>query len=274
MTEKDKETRNDDQTENFTKVDPNSLPDELKDIYKSLQADYTKKTQSLAEMRKEWEKEKNQLMDQLKVLGAYENEIQRWRTWYEELEKEANAGEITDPNRSNDLDNLLDDATNSNSDPGSTSDATKQIAALKKEIEALTGQLSSLHEAIKTTDDRTARMFTYQSQLSDLEKEYAELAKSLGKDNLELDRVKLLQYAKEHGITDLKRAYQEVYADDIIEKRARDRLRELEQERRTRGIHSTGRKVVFKPSSEKPRSFSEATEQVLNELSKDGMLGM
>ena len=31
--------------ESFTKVDPNSLPDELKGVYKSLQADYTRKRQ-------------------------------------------------------------------------------------------------------------------------------------------------------------------------------------------------------------------------------------
>lgn len=39
----------------FTNVDPSALPPELQPIYKSLQADYTRKTQSLAEQRKQYE---------------------------------------------------------------------------------------------------------------------------------------------------------------------------------------------------------------------------
>ncbi|MEM3335463.1 MAG: hypothetical protein QXY47_05475 [Thermoplasmata archaeon] len=35
--------------------DPNKLPEELKPIYKSMQADYTRKTQELARMRREYE---------------------------------------------------------------------------------------------------------------------------------------------------------------------------------------------------------------------------
>jgi hypothetical protein len=45
--------------ETFSKsFDPNKLPEELKPIYKSMQADYTRKTQELARMRREYEQYK------------------------------------------------------------------------------------------------------------------------------------------------------------------------------------------------------------------------
>lgn len=41
-----------DTTESFTSLDPNSIPEELMPYYKSMQADYTRKTQTLAEQRR------------------------------------------------------------------------------------------------------------------------------------------------------------------------------------------------------------------------------
>lgn len=41
--------------ESFSSIDPNTLPPELQAAYKSMQADYTKKTQSIAEFRKKAE---------------------------------------------------------------------------------------------------------------------------------------------------------------------------------------------------------------------------
>lgn len=37
----------------FTKIDPTTLPEELQGVYKSMQADYTRKTAALAEMRRQ-----------------------------------------------------------------------------------------------------------------------------------------------------------------------------------------------------------------------------
>src|SRR5438128_2358829 len=41
--------------EQFSSIDPKTLPPEVQAIYKNLQADYTKKTQSIAEQRKKAE---------------------------------------------------------------------------------------------------------------------------------------------------------------------------------------------------------------------------
>lgn len=42
-------------TEAFTRLDPNAIPEELKPWYHSMQADYTRKTQQVAELRKQYE---------------------------------------------------------------------------------------------------------------------------------------------------------------------------------------------------------------------------
>lgn len=49
------ETQEQPTEDSFTHIDPASLPDDLQPIYKSLQADHTRKTQQLAEMRKRYE---------------------------------------------------------------------------------------------------------------------------------------------------------------------------------------------------------------------------
>lgn len=54
-------------TESFTdKVDPSKLPPELQNIYKSMQADYTRKTQKLAEERRAYERQLQELREALK----------------------------------------------------------------------------------------------------------------------------------------------------------------------------------------------------------------
>lgn len=59
------ETESNDE-ESFTKVNPEELPEELKGIYKSLQADYTRKTQEIAKQRKASDSRIQELEDRLK----------------------------------------------------------------------------------------------------------------------------------------------------------------------------------------------------------------
>jgi hypothetical protein len=43
------------ETESFTKFDPSTLPDDLQSVYRSMQGDYTRKTQEIAELRRSFE---------------------------------------------------------------------------------------------------------------------------------------------------------------------------------------------------------------------------
>lgn len=67
--ESKEEASSEDNQESFTKVDPEELPDELKGVYKSLQADYTRKTQDLAKKRKSSEERIAELEQRLEKLS-------------------------------------------------------------------------------------------------------------------------------------------------------------------------------------------------------------
>lgn len=58
------------QAESFWKGDPTKLPAELQQIYKSMQADYTRKSQQLAQERKKWE---SQLREMSETLRYYQS---------------------------------------------------------------------------------------------------------------------------------------------------------------------------------------------------------
>lgn len=49
------ETSDNLETESFTKFDPSELPDDLQAVYRSMQGDYTRKTQEIAELRRNFE---------------------------------------------------------------------------------------------------------------------------------------------------------------------------------------------------------------------------
>lgn len=74
----------------FTKLDPNTLPDELQPFYKSLQGDYTRKTQELAELRKQIEgmdaEEAKVAVDLLHSLGTPEGALSFYGLLGEQLQ--------------------------------------------------------------------------------------------------------------------------------------------------------------------------------------------
>lgn len=73
----------------FSTVDPNTLPPELQAIYKSLQADYTRKTQTLAEARRELEAygDPSEIEQAVQLYESLQNP-QAWPQLYEELKTE------------------------------------------------------------------------------------------------------------------------------------------------------------------------------------------
>jgi hypothetical protein len=77
--------------DSFTKLDPNAIPPELRPYYESMQADYTRKTQSLAESRKQLEglgdlDEAQTAVDLLHSLGTPEGALTFHRLLSEQLQ--------------------------------------------------------------------------------------------------------------------------------------------------------------------------------------------
>jgi len=238
----------DDKTK-FTSLDPETLSDELKGIYKSMQGDYTAKTQAISDMRKEFEGKETAWEEKLKTFGATENENKQWRDWYKQLEdqtKQVKPDEgllsITslDPN---------------NDDPDKASvNLANMVKALDQQIKDLKGELTSVHGGLKDSRDQTNRMFSYQAQLGDLAGKYPGLNKQ-----------EVLDHALSIGQTNLEKAYRDLKQDDLIAAEVERRVKEEMDKERTVGIgaKSPGRQVIVRRNEGTPKTFADASEQIL-----------
>uniref|UniRef100_A0A6M3KJD5 Uncharacterized protein n=1 Tax=viral metagenome TaxID=1070528 RepID=A0A6M3KJD5_9ZZZZ len=247
--------------ENFTGIDPNNLPEEMQKIYKSMQADYTRKTQELASKGKEYSEREGKMTEQLKTFGAMEQELKQWRDWYKGLEDEVDKPDTSKTTKK--ADTRQADTNHSYLDDVSDDQSRQIVGDLKKEIDNLKAELSSVHTAFKDTTSQTNRLFNYHAQLNDL----------AGKHK-NIDKKALLQHAIDTGQTDLEKAYKDMYRDELIqdevERKLQERLDEEKAKMRTSGIHGPGHQVIIKPRSDSPKSFAEASEQILQQRAAEG----
>lgn len=252
----------------FTDMDPEKLPDELKGIYKSMQADYTRKTQALADDRKGFETRESKLQDRLKDYGAAEQELNQWREWYKSLEEEAgqefgadgllNAGGTDQGGTHDDKSGTGDDKSVSDQ-TGGDSRVLATISALNSKIAELEGQLTGVNETLRKSRDQTNRMFVYHDQLNKLEGKY-------GTSEKPIDRKVILDHALKNGFTDLDKAYRDLYQDDIMQLEVDRRVQEELKKQRTATAVKSGQQVIFKPKEGRPTSWEAATEAALKEI--------
>jgi hypothetical protein len=264
MADKTNKQRQDDQNtqadeQAFSSINPDELSPELQEVYKSMQADYTRKTQEIANLRKDFASKEAQWEEKLKSYGAIEHENRQWRDWYKSLEEQAEEADgqhqtPTDTDAS--LPNYLEE-------PGS-GELKKYVESLqqthKTEIGSLKQEIESLQAALKDTTVQTSRMFNYHAQLNELAGKYPNLNKQ-----------ELLDHALQTGQTDLEKAYRDKYQDDIITQMVEERVEERLAKERTKGIKSTGQQFVMKPSKDAPKNWAEATQQILDERAAQGL---
>lgn len=260
MTIKDK---TDDRTENeeakFTGVDPESLADDLKPIYKSLQADYTRKTQEVAQQRKDFEANETKWKDQLKEYGAVEQEVKQWRDWYASLEEEVGdeGGQSGDGLELKSAGQGSGGVADIDEGGQSAPDARilTTINVLNSKIAELEGQLGGMNETLRKSRDQTNRMFVYNDQLNKLEGSYGKI-----------DRKMILDHALKTGHTDLEKAYKDLYQDDLIQAEVDKRVQEELKKERTSTAVKSGQQVIFRPKEGRPKNWEEATAAALKEI--------
>jgi len=232
--------------ESFTNIDPASLSPELQEIYKSMQAGFTKKTQEYAERQKAYAEKEKKWEEELKTFGAVEAENRKWHEWYEKVQE----GE-----QDQEPEQIVMPETKEGQDVDVRSILEKFQASQSSTVSNLQKELETLRVALKQSTDQTSRMFNYQSQLGELEREYEGL-----------DKQKVLDHALKIGQPDLKKAYSDLYHDDLIQKEVSKRVEEELSKRRTQGIRSGAQQVIVRKSDNAPKSFAEATEQIANSI--------
>lgn len=249
----DKETI-DEFDKEFTKVNFDELSDEGKAIYKQFQADYTRKTQAVAESRKTLSEEMDRFKNQLEERAVLMTENKRWAEWYQGLEDQLNAdGTVKKPNINSEDDNVPEDQ--------------KLIKSLKDTVDSLTTEINALKDGTTKNMDTTKRMFQIQSSLASLKDKY--------KDAIPFDSTAVMAHAKEIGISDLERAYLDLNREALVKSEATKMAEEIVQQRMeeltAKGIHGHGRQIILK-ASDKPMSFDQVTEKIVQEKAANGTL--
>jgi len=244
----DTEEKNGESVEDsFTNIDPASLSPELQEIYKSMQAGFTKKTTEFAERQKEFDAKEQKWEDELKKFGAVDAENKQWHAWYQ------NVQESEDTNESTPMEPVIPLETESSPDLRKYLEEfqTSQSSTMNN----LQAEVENLKAALKQSTDQTSRMFNYQSQLGELEQEYKGL-----------DKQKVLDHALKIGQPDLKKAYSDLYHDDLIAQEVQRGVEAELAKRRTQGIRSNAQQIVVRSKDNAPKSFAEATQQIANSL--------
>jgi len=244
----------------FSGMNPDELPEDLKPVYKSMQADYTRKTQAIAAERTDFAAEREGFETKLTEFGTLQERDRQWQAWYDGLADgvKDGTGGGTDGGEP-DPDKDLTDLTGYDMD-GDT-EVVKLIKSLDDKITGLRGEIESTNAAIKDTTEHTNRMFDYQGQLSDLAIQHKGL-----------DKAKLLEHAAETGQTDLEKAYNDLHSEDIIKAEVDRRVAEELTKRATDGITSGGHQTIVRTAEDTPKTLHEATEQILLKKAQEGTL--
>jgi hypothetical protein len=234
-------------------INPNELAPELQKLYKSMQADYTKKTQAVAEKTKEFTAREQEYMQKLQNYGAMEQETTQWREWYKSLEEQTKGEDSV-------AQKAKEDELRTQLAKGEPAANAEMLRKLEEQIVSLKGEVLNAQKAMTDSSKRVDRMFNYQAQLNELAGKYPKL-----------DKQKLLDHALKSGQMDLEKAYSDLYRTDIVEEEVQRRLKEELAKARTDGIHSSSRPMIIR-KSEKPLSWEEATESIVRERAVQGKL--
>lgn len=262
MADKDK---NDNQNVKFTDIDPETLPDEVKPIYKSMLADYTRKTQTLAEEKKTFAEREDKWKEELKAAGAMEQELKQWRDWYNGLGDSDDTNDdplqdlfsVSSDDKGGD-DRGGKDTPDAGDDKGAPLDQRYLAAmtALQDRVKQLEGQIAGVADGVNKSRKQTDRMFVYQDQLVGLQAKYG----------TEIDKKAILDHALKEGYTDLEKAYRDLHQEDLIQAEVDRRVAEEAKKLRAGAAVQGGKQVVVKTRTDRPKTYEEATEAALRDI--------
>ena len=235
------------------KIDPTELPEELQGVYKSMQADYTRKTQSLAEERKSlderfrtWEE---QNADKFQNFGKLEKEVEQWRAWYASTQ-----------GQSQDHSQRGRDSHDSGLDLGETGDDSLSDSRVAQRMAQLEAEITAIKQQSSRSNEEVGRMLRYQDELNELKSADPEINKD-----------EVIDFMLKEGIQDPRRAYKELYQDKIIEREAQKRFEEhvtkFEEKQKADMLTGPGSPNIqssfYKPPKHgKPDSWDKALEEV------------
>lgn len=231
-------------------IDESTLSDAEKPIFEKLNKQvrdaWLRKTNALATEKRDYETKMSTLQQQYDAAAKQLADVQAW--WQSEGQylTKAEAREV------------LEDA---NVDP----------SGLMRELNALKTQFTTAAQKYDTTisqlteQNRTLEnMIRYQSDLFDIRMKHPEV-----------DPMRIIETAKEKGVSNLELAYKMAYGDEMKQKEIDDAVSKAREEERAK-VSAEQAIVDTKPSTtryappEEPKTYADASKSLLDEVRKTG----
>lgn len=233
-------------------LDPSTLSDQERAMYdklhKRMRDAYLKKTSTLAEKRQSWEREQQTLQSQLAEKEQQLNAVREW--WQRE-------GQYMTPRQQ---EAVLDRA--GIDDP---SDLVNEVSSLRTQLGYGQAQLAKVLEEVQSLRTHTGTLenaLRLQTDLFDLRLKHSDL-----------DPLRVLNTAREKGLTDLGLAYNLAYGDEIKAREVEEKVNERVEAERSK-LSAERDLVETKPASTKyappteAKSYSEASANLLGAVRK------
>jgi len=243
-------------------LNSNRVADEDKVRFNDILADYTKKTQALADDRREFEANKEKLVKMETAIQESEVYTTRLETYNKEL-LDANEAWVTYSNTNFTRDNIPseDDPPVDDSSRAIKKDVNGNIMVERDESEKMKLMIAELDKRLKETSIRSEKQVSLAVQL-------AEMART--KDVWDTGRV--LARAKTDDI-DLETAWEREYHTELVEaevtKRAEEKFVELKKSLHSdpvSGVGFSGPSVYTPPEDVGNKSYLELNDAFLQDL--------
>jgi len=250
--------------EKFTNINPDELPDELKDTYKNMQSHFTKSNQAATDAKKKYDAGITVLADEK---SALETELADLKTSNTQLQTSLNAQQASgdDDDILKFLEGLGDGDDGGGGSVGRSPEDAKLIAGLTSTVKNLQTQFTALEQATDEKTSKALKVIQYEHDLAAVAETHQE---TFGE---KLDRQALIDHALEIKQPDFYQAYEAFTRDRLIDKKANERADVLYKERVEKDEDfSTGAgghaPRLFARSEETPKTMSAATASILKEM--------
>lgn len=149
------EQSTEEQAETFTQVDPSTLSPELQAIYKSLQADYTRKTQEVAAQRRQFDFLENTDPDIIREAIDLHSTLQdpsAWQALHAEIEAGLRSMGLTPGEAAVEATRQMQEASPTQIDPTSYAD-DEELAPLATAYSKLEAELAQIKQSIAAREE-------------------------------------------------------------------------------------------------------------------------
>ena len=271
----------------FTKIDPSRLDPMLQQAYKDMQADYTRKTQELADQRKALESQGGQTLQRITEL---ENAIKQGQTYVSQLEQSNQA--LTNANQQWETyvkQTLIPTGAQAtptgrtvSQDPDADTDATQPSSGGARTVVGPDGRVFQVADPVQSLSARIKELEAQMQQGAakigsqlNIVTQMGELTRRYGSKPY-FDPRAVLKVALDRRIDDMEEAFERTYAKELrdemvsaeVEKKVKEALAAQQTDPMENRVAGGNGAVPYIPNDEHSGSYDDANRAFLDSLAR------